>query len=70
MGVTLLPNHAWEIQSIIQTEAASSARLNRVQDNNHAHNKLTRITLGQAYETTTMEVAEDTLEQASEEALI
>ena len=68
-GVTLLPNHAWEIQSIIQTEAASSARLNRVQDKNHAHNKLTRIILGQAYETTTVEVAADTLEQASEEAL-
>ena len=65
----MLPNYAWEIQSVIQTEAASSARLDRVQDKNHSHNKLTNISPGQAYETTTVEVAEDTLEQASEEAL-
>ena len=68
-GVVLSPNHAWEIQSVIQSEAACSARLERIQDKSHVHNKLQRIVLGSAYQTTTVEVAENDLEQASKDAL-
>ena len=68
-GIVLSPGMAWETQSVILSEAASTARLERTKDKSHGHNKLEIIVLGTAYQTTTVEVAEKDLEQVSKDAL-
>ena len=45
-GIVLSPGTAWETQSVILSEAASTARLERTKDKSHGHNKLERMVIG------------------------
>ena len=68
-GIVLSPGTAWENYSYILSEAASAARVARTKDKSHGHNKLEKIALGQAYQTTNVEVAGKDVEQVSKDAL-
>ena len=68
-GIVLAPGTAWENYSHILSQAAYNARLARTNDKSHGHNKLEKIALGQAYQTTNVEVAGKDVEQISKDTL-
>ena len=49
--------------------SANQARLFRIKDKTHPHNKLTKVTITDPYQTTAVLAAEDQLEKASREAV-
>ena len=69
VGAVLVNNQAWEVYSAVQDKTANQARLLRIKDKNHPHNKLTKVVITEPYQTTSVLAAEDQLEKVSREAV-
>ena len=65
----LVNNQAWEVYSAVQDKTANQARLLRIKDKTHPHNKLTKVTITEPYQTTAVLAAEYPLEKVSREAV-
>ena len=69
VGAVLVNNQAWEVYSAVQDKTANQARLLRIKDKTHPHNKLTKVTITDPYQTTSVLAAEDQLNFVSREAV-
>ena len=69
VGAVLVNNQAWEVYSAVQEKTANQARLLRIKDKTHQHNKLTKVLITEPYQTTSILAAEDQLKKVSREAV-
>ena len=69
IGAVLDKNQAWEVYSSVQDKTANQARLLRLKDKTHQHNKLLKVPITEPYQTTSILAAEDQLKKVSREAI-
>ena len=69
IGIVLAPGTVWENYSHILFQGAYNARLAWTNNKSHSHNKLEKIALSEAYQTTNVEIAGKNVKQMSKDAL-
>ena len=61
-------NQVQEVYSALQEKTANQARLVRIKDKIHHHNKLTKVTISEAYQTTAVLSAEESIKRSCKDS--